>query len=137
MLKKYFYTVKEVRGKVSFYLQNDKYASQLSCDASPEAYLSLRVTAESICHLVNEMWQVCLRWSFSKDICEAYLSFCESNDTLPRDSFTVTLKEIQFDKYRSRSRNDVFSGSATLIRTINTQLFITYSSRINVKISQK
>jgi hypothetical protein len=29
------YTVKEVRGKVSFDLQNDKYASQLSCDASP------------------------------------------------------------------------------------------------------
>jgi uncharacterized protein YfcZ (UPF0381/DUF406 family) len=25
----------------------------------------------------------------SQDNCEAYLSFCESNDTLPRDPFTV------------------------------------------------
>jgi hypothetical protein len=47
--------VKEVQGKVSFDSQNDKYASQLSCDASPEAYLSLRVTVNHICHLVNEI----------------------------------------------------------------------------------
>jgi hypothetical protein len=33
------FTVKVVRGKVSFDSQNDKYASQLSSDASPEAYL--------------------------------------------------------------------------------------------------
>jgi hypothetical protein len=50
------YTVKEVRGKVSFDSQNDKYASQqLSCDASPEAYLSLWVTVKRICHFVNKM----------------------------------------------------------------------------------
>jgi hypothetical protein len=35
-------TVKGDRGKVSFDSQTDKYASQLSSDASPEAYLSLR-----------------------------------------------------------------------------------------------
>jgi hypothetical protein len=35
-------TVKGARGKVSFDSQTDKYASQLSNDASPEAYLSLR-----------------------------------------------------------------------------------------------
>jgi hypothetical protein len=33
---------KRGRGKVSFDSQNDKYASQLSSDASPESYLSLR-----------------------------------------------------------------------------------------------
>jgi hypothetical protein len=38
----YQYTVKGARGKVSFDSQNDKYASKLSSDASPEAYLSLR-----------------------------------------------------------------------------------------------
>jgi hypothetical protein len=48
-------TVKVVRGKISFDSQNDKYASQLSCNASPEAYLSLRVTVKRICHLVNAM----------------------------------------------------------------------------------
>jgi hypothetical protein len=48
-------TVKEVRGKVSFDSQNDKHASQVSCDASPEAYLSIRVTVKRICYLVNEM----------------------------------------------------------------------------------
>jgi hypothetical protein len=36
------YTVKGARGKVSFDSQTDKYASKLSTDASPEAYLSLR-----------------------------------------------------------------------------------------------
>jgi hypothetical protein len=35
-------TVKGARGKVSFDSQNDKYASQLFSDASPEAYLLLR-----------------------------------------------------------------------------------------------
>jgi hypothetical protein len=50
-----FHTVKGVRGKVSFDSQNDKYATQLSCDASPEAFLSLRVTVKPICHLVNEI----------------------------------------------------------------------------------
>jgi hypothetical protein len=39
-------TVKGARGKVSFDSQNDKYASQLSCEASPKAYLS---------HLVYQM----------------------------------------------------------------------------------
>jgi hypothetical protein len=34
------YTVKGARGKVSFDSQTDKYASQLSSDASPEVYLS-------------------------------------------------------------------------------------------------
>jgi hypothetical protein len=34
------YTVKGARGKVSFDSQTDKYASQLSSDASPEAYLA-------------------------------------------------------------------------------------------------
>jgi hypothetical protein len=48
-------TVKDVLVKLSFDSQNDKYASQLSCDASPEAYLSLRVTVKRICHLVNEI----------------------------------------------------------------------------------
>jgi hypothetical protein len=33
-------TVKGARGKVSFDSQNDKLASQLSCEASPEADLS-------------------------------------------------------------------------------------------------
>jgi hypothetical protein len=47
------HTVKGVRGKVSFDSQNDKYASKLSCDASPKAYLSLRVTVKRICHLVK------------------------------------------------------------------------------------
>jgi hypothetical protein len=32
------YTVKGSRGEVSFDQQKDKYASQLSCDASPEVY---------------------------------------------------------------------------------------------------
>jgi hypothetical protein len=50
------YTVKGSRGKVSFDSQNDKYASQLSCDASPEAYLSLRVIVKRICHLESKMW---------------------------------------------------------------------------------
>jgi hypothetical protein len=36
------HTVKGARGKVSFDSQNDKYASQLSSDASLEAYLSLK-----------------------------------------------------------------------------------------------
>jgi hypothetical protein len=36
------YTVKGAKGKVSFDSQNDKYASKLSSDASPEAFLSLR-----------------------------------------------------------------------------------------------
>jgi hypothetical protein len=35
-------TVKGARGKVLFDSQTDEYASQLSRDASPEAYLSLR-----------------------------------------------------------------------------------------------
>jgi hypothetical protein len=47
------YTVKVVRGKVLFDSQNDKYASQLSGDDSPEAYLSLRVIEEA-------------HWSFGK-----------------------------------------------------------------------
>jgi hypothetical protein len=51
----FLFTVKGVRGKVSFDSQNDTFASQLSCDASPEAYLSLRVTVKRTCHLVNEM----------------------------------------------------------------------------------
>jgi hypothetical protein len=59
------YTVKVVQGKVSFDSQNDKYTSQLSCDASPEAYLSLRLTVKRICHLVIEIWQIRLRWSFT------------------------------------------------------------------------
>jgi hypothetical protein len=33
------FTVKGARRQVTFDSQNDKYASQLSCDASPEAYL--------------------------------------------------------------------------------------------------
>jgi hypothetical protein len=41
--------------KVSFDSQHDKFASQLSCDASPETYLSLMVTVARICHFVNEM----------------------------------------------------------------------------------
>jgi hypothetical protein len=36
------YTVKGARGKVSFDSQTDQYVSQLSSDASPDAYLSLR-----------------------------------------------------------------------------------------------
>jgi hypothetical protein len=35
-------TVKGARGKVLFDSQSDEHASQLSSDASPEAYLSLR-----------------------------------------------------------------------------------------------
>jgi hypothetical protein len=34
-----YYTVKGSRREVSFDSQNGKYASQLSCDASPEVYL--------------------------------------------------------------------------------------------------
>jgi hypothetical protein len=33
------HTVKGARGKVLFDSQNDIYASQLSCDASPEVYI--------------------------------------------------------------------------------------------------
>jgi hypothetical protein len=86
----YEYTVKEVRGKVSFYSQNGKYASQLSCDASPEAYLSLRVTVKRICHLVKR----CDKYATgeaSQDNCEAYFSFCESNHTLPRAPFRYSV----------------------------------------------
>jgi hypothetical protein len=68
-------TVKGVRGKVSFDSQNDKHASQLSCDASPEAYLSLRVTVKRICHLVNEMWQIRLRRSFTGQLCNVQYSY--------------------------------------------------------------
>jgi hypothetical protein len=63
------YTVKVVRGKVSFDSQNDKYASQLSCDASPEAHLTFgkrdvtntpqvklhRIIVKLICHFVSQM----------------------------------------------------------------------------------
>jgi hypothetical protein len=41
MHTKYVYTEKGFRGKISFDAQNGKYASQLSCDASPDAYLPL------------------------------------------------------------------------------------------------
>jgi hypothetical protein len=43
------YTVKGARGKVSFDSQIDKYASQLSSDASPEAHLSVFVILEVRC----------------------------------------------------------------------------------------
>jgi hypothetical protein len=61
------YTVKGTRGKVpvSFDSQNDKYVIwKVTCDkyASGEA---------------------------SQENCEAYFSFCESNDTLPQAPFTV------------------------------------------------
>jgi hypothetical protein len=45
MFVEYLYTyitVKGARGKLSFDSQTDKYASQLSTDAPPEAYLSRR-----------------------------------------------------------------------------------------------
>jgi hypothetical protein len=51
-----------------------------------------------ICHISFTKWQMRFTVTLSdkydsgessQDNCEAYLSFCESNDTLPRTSFTV------------------------------------------------
>jgi hypothetical protein len=83
------YTVKGARGKVSFDSQNAKYAKQLSCDASLEVYLS-----HLIYQMTNAPHSYTLSYKYasdeaSQDHCEAYLSFCESNDTLPRAPFTV------------------------------------------------
>jgi hypothetical protein len=51
----YDYTAKGAQGKVPFDSQNGKYASPLSCDASPVAYLPLRVIVKRICHFVSKM----------------------------------------------------------------------------------
>jgi hypothetical protein len=79
-------TVKRARGEVSFDSLNVKYASKLSCYASPEAYLA---------HLISKMTNTLFDFLSDKyaseeaslDKCEAYLALCESNDTLPRAHF--------------------------------------------------
>jgi hypothetical protein len=59
------YTVKGARGKVSFESQNDKYASKLSYDASPEVYLShLIYQMTNVLHSYPEL-QIRLRWSIT------------------------------------------------------------------------
>jgi hypothetical protein len=63
------YTVKGTRGKVSFESQYKKYASQLSCDASPEMY--------SICHILFTKWQ--MRFT-------ATLSYKYASDEASQDS---------------------------------------------------
>jgi hypothetical protein len=82
------HTVKGARGKVSFDSQNDKWASQYP----------VKLHLRRICHISFTKWQmrftVTLNDKYasgeaSQDNCEAYLSFCESNDTLPRVPFTV------------------------------------------------
>jgi hypothetical protein len=63
-------------GKLSFDSQIDKYDSQLSCDASPEAYLSLRVIVKRICHLESKMWQIRLRWSITGILWSVFVILC-------------------------------------------------------------
>jgi hypothetical protein len=64
------YTVKGARGKVSFDSQNDKYASKLSCYASPEAYLS---------HLTSNMTNTLFNFLSDKYASgEASLDHCEA-----------------------------------------------------------
>jgi hypothetical protein len=95
-----WHTVKELRGKVSFDSQHDKYASQLSCDASPEAYIFV-TQGYYEAHLSfgkRDVTNTVLKYASgeaSQDNCEAYLSFCESNDTLPRALFTVHAKAFK------------------------------------------
>jgi hypothetical protein len=83
-----FLHCKGARGKVSFDSLNVKYASKLSCDASPEAYLS-HLSPKMTNTLFNFLSDNCASGEASKDNCEAHLSFCESNDTSPRAPFTV------------------------------------------------
>jgi hypothetical protein len=62
-LPTYLYTLKGARGKVPFDSQNDKYASQLSYDASREVYLSYLIyQLTNALHSYPEL-QIRLRWS--------------------------------------------------------------------------
>jgi hypothetical protein len=81
-------TVNGVRGKVWFDSLNIKYASKLSCYASSEAYLS-HLTSKMTNALFNFLSDKYSPGEASVDNFEAYLSFCESNHTLPRAPFTV------------------------------------------------
>jgi hypothetical protein len=72
------YTVKGARGKVSFDSPNVKYASKLSCYASPEAYLS-HLTSKITNTLFIFLSDKYASGEASLDSCEAYLSVCESN----------------------------------------------------------
>jgi hypothetical protein len=83
-----YYTVKGARGKVSFDSLNVKCASKLSCYASPQAYLS-HLTSKITNTLLIFLSDKYASWEASLDSCEAYLSVCETNDTLPRAPFTV------------------------------------------------
>jgi hypothetical protein len=80
----------KARGKVSFDSLTVKYASKLSCYASPEAYLS-HLTSKITNTLFSFLSDKYASGEASLDSCEAYLSVCESNDTLPRAPFTVWL----------------------------------------------
>jgi hypothetical protein len=80
------FTVKGARGKVSFDSQTDKYASQQSSDASPEAYLSLR---KSVFVILEVRCDKYASGEAEQDNFEAYMTFRELNDTLPRAPFTV------------------------------------------------
>jgi hypothetical protein len=82
------HTVKGARGKVSFDSQTDKYASQLSSDASPEAYLSLR-KMKSVFVVLELRCDKYASGEAFQDYFTAYLTFKESSDTLPRAPFTV------------------------------------------------
>jgi hypothetical protein len=80
------FTEKKTRGEVSFDSLNVKYASKLSCYASPKEYLS---------HLISKMTNTLFDFLSDKyasgeaslDNFEAYWSFCRSNDTLLRAHF--------------------------------------------------
>jgi hypothetical protein len=80
------FTVKGTQGKVSFDSRNDKYASKLSCYASPEAYKS-HLTSKSTNALFIFLSDKYASGEASLESCEVYLSVCESNDCLPRAPF--------------------------------------------------
>jgi hypothetical protein len=83
-----YHTVKGARGKLWDDSLNIKYASKLSCYASPEAYLS-HLTSKTTNALFNFLSDKYVSGEATPDNLEAYLSFCESNDTLPHAPFTV------------------------------------------------
>jgi hypothetical protein len=84
-------TVKGARGKVWFDSLNIKYVSKLSCYTSAEAYLSHR-NSKMTNALFNFLSDKYASGEASLDNFEAYLSFCESNNTSPRAPFTVINK---------------------------------------------
>jgi hypothetical protein len=66
------YTVKRARGQVSFDSLNVKYASKLSCYASPETYLS-HITSKITDALFIFLSDKYDSGEASLDSCEAYL----------------------------------------------------------------